>query len=475
MKKYGVIFIVLIGILTGLTAAANGIAITAGLIGVICFASVLLADYERATYILAAYALVDFLMRTFGGNFASIWDELLLIAMICLWMYKLFTERKTAAIKQTPLDMPVIFFIAVMLFMLIINSPDYRISLEGFRATIQYMLWYFAALQLMKNKKSARNVCNALVLMGAAMALHGVYQYIIGAEMPAGWIDQNENSVRTRVYSILTSPNIMGSFMTLCIPITVSLGIYETENRKKRYLYFFFALMMCASLIFTFSRGAWMGFAVAVGVYIFMKDKRLIIPAIIAAVLVIFLVPSVGNRITYMLSDEYIESSMKGGRLIRWLQGMQLLKETDPVMGVGLGHFGGAVAMNNNTQSYIGREIVRTFYMDNYYLKTAVETGIIGLLSFVILMYQTIISSVRTIAKAEEKGYREIEIGILAGLCGIMCHNLVENIFEVPMMASCFWLMAAVMMHLWYEQRQEIKPKTVKKTIKTVKEETLTT
>ena len=35
-----------------------------------------------------------------------------------------------------------------------------------------------------------------------------------------------------------------------------------------------------------------------------MKDKRLILPAVIAAVLVIFLVPSVGNRITYMLSED---------------------------------------------------------------------------------------------------------------------------------------------------------------------------
>ncbi|MBR1738068.1 MAG: hypothetical protein IJ736_13830, partial [Firmicutes bacterium] len=77
--------------------------------------------------------------------------------------------------------------------------------------------------------------------------------------------------------------------------------------------------------------------------------------------------------------------------------------------------------------------------------------------------------------KAKEKGYREIEIGILAGLCGIICHNLVENIFEVPMMASCFWLMAAVMMHLWYVQDTEAKPKPVRKAIRRVTEETLTT
>ena len=72
-----------------------------------------------------------------------------------------------------------------------------------------------------------------------------------------------------------------------------------------------------ASLVFTSSRGAWIGFAVAFLVYVLLKDKRLLIPGIIAMVLVIALVPSVGNRITYMLSPEYIESSLKGEMCIR--------------------------------------------------------------------------------------------------------------------------------------------------------------
>jgi O-antigen ligase len=217
--------------------------------------------------------------------------------------------------------------------------------------------------------------------------------------------------------------------------------------------------MMAASLVFTFSRGAWIGFAIACGFYILLKDKRFVIPAIIVAVLLVVCVPSVGNRIAYMLSPEYIESSLRGGRLVRWMTGLRILSFY-PIFGVGLGHFGGAVAMNHNLQFMIDCGYQRTFYMDNYFLKTAVESGIVGFTSFVILMYSVIINSYRTIrmsVKVGDKKTKELCIGIMSGLLGVIVHNWVENVFETPLMASVFWVFVGVIMAVWYVNRQKVK------------------
>jgi O-antigen ligase len=335
--------------------------------------------------------------------------------------------------------------------MLIVNHQDFKISLEGFRAIVQYMLWFFVVIQLVDDEKAARNVTVVYVLIAGAMAIHGVIQYIVGAPMPAGWIDQNEMSVRTRVYSILTSPNIFGCMMTMSIPMAASLAL-DSHKKFGKLIFGFLAFMMVCSLVFTFSRGAWIGFVVAAGVYVLLKDKRLIIPCIILAVIVLVCVPSVGNRISYMLSPEYIESSLRGGRLVRWLTGLEILKFY-PWMGVGLGQFGGAVAMNNGTSFLVGYTDTKTFYMDNYFLKTAVESGIIGFVAFVILMYCVIINGYRTIKLAKDNTTKQLSIGILAGLCGVITHNWVENIFEVPLMTSLFWIFAAVMMVLNYKER----------------------
>lgn len=448
VKKLYMCIIIVLGIFIGLMFSGGNILIALGAVAFVAATLMVLKNYEIATYILSAYALIDFVLRGYVTAFASIWDEAFLLGLILLWIFKWLVYRKEEPLKQAPMDLPIVIYISVMLLVLIVNSPDFSISLEGFRANVQYVFWYFAVLQLTKGKDSARRLSVVFTLIVGAMAIHGVWQYIIGVEMPAGWVDQNEAGVRTRVYSILTSPNIFGSLLTLAMPITVALGL-STKSSKRKAIFFFLALMMVGSLVFTFSRGAWIGFMVAVACYVLLRDVRLIIPVIIGAVLVVILVPSVGDRITYMLSPEYIESSLKGGRLVRWITGLRIL-EFNPVFGVGLGHFGGAVAMNHSLSLVVDTFVVKTFYMDNYYLKTAVETGITGLAAFVMLMYQVFINSLRTIKITSDKETKELAVGIMAGLCGVIVHNFVENVFEVPLMSSMFWLFVAVMMGIWY-------------------------
>lgn len=404
--------------------------------------------YQTITYALALYPFIDFVLRETGTSMASIWDELLFLAMFMVWGYKYVRYRNQEGVKQTPLDLPVTLFIGTMVILFVINSSDHRIGLEGLRAVIQYILWYFVVIQLLKDKEDARRVCLIFVLVTSLMGIHGVFQYIIGVEMPQHWIDSKEVGVRTRVFSILTSPNILGSLMTLGLPLCLAF-VSISKKVKTKVLFCFFALMMIGTLLFTFSRGAWIGFGAAIAIYVFLKDKRLFIPVIILGVLAIFIVPGMFDRIAYMLSPEYIESSLRGGRLVRWITGLKILA-TDPLLGIGLGHFGGAVAINNDMFYLVGLDSTKTFYMDNYYLKTAVETGLIGLTMFVVLMYQIFINGIRTVRITKDKDMKEIEIAIIAGLFGVIVHNCVENVFEVPMMTSCFWLLVAVLMHLWY-------------------------
>lgn len=417
------------------------------------FAFICLLKYELITYVLVCFPLIDFFVRNYASGISSIWDELLFLFMIFVWAVKFIfnrseNDKKPNNFKQSPLDIPIILFMFAMLIVFIINSPDFSISFEGLRAIVQYILWYFVVLQLLKDEKSCKNLCLVFILVVGAMAAYGVYQYIIGVETPAGWVDQKETAVRTRVFSILTSPNILGSIMTLATPICFAFVI-NAKKVGKKIGFFIISLLMVLTLIFTFSRGAWIGFVAAMAIYIFLKDKRLIVPALIFGLLVVFLVPSVFNRITYMLSPEYIESSLRGGRLVRWLNGLKILSFY-PIFGIGLGHFGGAVAMNNNLSFLIGTDVIKTYYMDNYYLKTAVESGLFGVFFLFLLMYQIFVNSIRTIIITKTKEIKELEIGILAGLFGVMIHNFVENVFEVPMMTSCFWVLVAVMMNLWY-------------------------
>jgi hypothetical protein len=57
------------------------------------------------------------------------------------------------------------------------------------------------------------------------VSLHGIYQYIIDVDVPSSWTTVTEMGVRTRVFSILNSPNIMVCFMVMTAPLTAALAL----------------------------------------------------------------------------------------------------------------------------------------------------------------------------------------------------------------------------------------------------------
>ena len=102
-------------------------------------------------------------------------------------------------------------------------------------------------------------------------------------------------------------------------------------------------------------------------------------------------------------------------------------------------------------------ETFEYFYMDNYYLKTLVEMGYIGLIFFIILLVGLVLWCLRSIGRT---GYnqtdrtRVLAVSMFAGMCGVLVHCYFENIFEVPYMMAYFWSMAAAILYLGYFRKR---------------------
>ncbi|MFX4262623.1 O-antigen ligase family protein [Pelotomaculum propionicicum] len=395
---------------------------------------------ETALAAVICYPAVDFALRNSRfALLASNWDELLLILLVLAWPVQMALRGKMTY-RLTPMDMPIMLFLAAAVFLFLVRSPQMGVAVEGLRVYVEYVLWFFAASNLLLNKKQARVLVNLLVALGTLIALHGVYQYIIGVEIPSTWLDSAEGGVRTRVFSILSSPNVLGSFLVLLIPLTVS-QLLSANNRLQRYYYIACLAPMALSLFFTYSRGAWLAMAGAFLIYGLIYNWRILLALGAAAYTAPKLIPGISSRIGYMLSPAYLLSSARAGRVARWNKALEKL-QNNPLFGEGFGRYGGAVA---------ARYIPSSNYVDNFYLKTAAESGIIGLAAFVWLLFsgvRCILNSYRRLTDPYLKG---LAGGLFAGLMGVLLHNGVENIFEVPTMCVYFWLllgMAAALPHL---------------------------
>lgn len=380
------------------------------------------------------YIFVDIFIRriSFTSSFGSIWDELLLIFLFVYIFYSRIANNGDINFNLTPMGLPATIYIVLGIIHLIVVSPDLSVAVEGFRAVFQQVLWYFAITQFVRNQSDSNKVINIMIGMGLFLGIHATYQYIAKVPMPGNWVDISEN-VRTRAFSIVGSPNVLGALFVLFIPIGISM-LLVNKNKNSRIFYMLSVLFMILGLFFTMSRGAWLAFGFSMFIFIMIINIKLLVPFIALVGVFILSGSSMAQRLLFMLSPSYMMSSAKGGRLYRWRIGIDIWKK-NKFFGVGLGRFGGAVAINNK---------LSPFYLDNYYLKTLTEMGIYGILALAFVIVCFVLFSSKIIKYQNDMKSKLISIGLFTGGIGILTQNFVENIFEVPAMAIYFWVIIAL-------------------------------
>ena len=407
---------------------------------------------------LGLYCGVDFLLRDVLNlaSIASIWDEGLL-ALSLVWILRLRLDRQVPTETRTnPLDMPILLFMVLGFWLMNTVFDYYFISVAGYRATVQYMLWFFVATRLIRDDEDFMTLYYVMVALATVIAIHGVYQFIVAVPIPSNWTDQAEQSVRTRVFSIFGSPNIMADYMVMFAPMAAGLAYYLKKTWQKA-LAWGCTFLMCFGCLFTMSRAGWMAMALAVVVFCLFVDKRLFGLLMAAGIGACFL-PFVASRIGYLFTEQFAESTARGGRGGRWHFGLNYLVESGhPWLGLGLGMFGGAIAVQNKIIDQWDY-----FYMDNYYLKIMVEMGYLGFAAFVILLAFLVIVACRSIfrARAAEDSttsMKPLAAGMFAGMCGVLLHCYFENIFEEPYMMAYFWIFAAMIVYVgFFRKKKEI-------------------
>ena len=397
-------------------------------------------------YLPIDYVIRDVLqLETIG----SIWDEAFMLFCVLYIIWRLvMTRREQVKPRITPVDAPLLLFLGIGLLIMAVVSPVMSVAIAGYRAVCQFMLWFFVLTRLIENNRDLRTFYYTMCVMAVAVGLHGIYQYIVGAPMPAQWVAAAESGMRTRVYSITGSPNIMGALMVMTAPMLAALAYYVKPLWAKCLMWGCTGIL-CLAVLATFSRGAWFGLAVAVFLFCLIVDVKLLVVVAIGVLALFFCVPTIANRITFLFTSDFAQANNNGGRGQRWAMGFVLLR-TSPIWGFGLGRFGGAIAMQNQTI-----ENLDYFYMDNYYMKTLVEMGYVGLTAYILLLLSNLLASIRGLFKTRNDRMSLLSVGMFCGMIGVLTHSFFENIFEVPYMNAYFWGMAAAIMYISYLRRKK--------------------
>lgn len=406
---------------------------------IVGFLGIIAVFYDIRMGIFAGVFIVPFLPDTINLMY--------MIFLVGAFFYKqLFAEA--SSLTKSPIDMPIILFV----FAIVISTITSINPVGSFRDLAIHFAgigFVFVMINSIKTLEDFNKVVTLLVFSATVIALYGIYQYIVGVEMDAAWLDvENNPDIKARVYSVFNNPNIFAEYLIMTIPMSVSL-FWHSKLLHKKIVFLGTTLILTLSLLLTLSRGGWLGFAFAILIFIILVEQRLLLSLIPISVGAIYLLPqTILNRI---LSIGNLTDSSNAYRIKIWEITLDIIKD-NWVAGVGFGH----LPYKQVFETYI--RTMPIYHAHNTYLETAAEMGIPGLLILVFMIFILFKYAFQKLIQNRNKYIKVMTAGALAGIGGLLAHGAVENVLYLPKIIINFWILVAFILTLTRITELEKKP-----------------
>ncbi len=323
------------------------------------------------------------------------------------------------------LGFPLLLFVAALIlsmFFSVVPSDSIRI-LVFFLASFVFM--YTIAADITTPQRLAK----LLAFIYLAVMITSVYAIIQRrfnlVHVSTSFTDLKANvGVPGRVTSTLDNPNNFAEFLILFLPVSAVFA----ATRKKQGL----SLVLCLSLavpalalLMTYSRSGWISVMLAVFVYVWLRNKKLIPALLILCIAAIpFLPASVMTRLS-TLTD--LKDSSSSHRIALW-QGVLYMIRDYWLTGIGLGPKPFAAIYPMYAQR---RAIDGAYHTQMLYMELILEMGILGFVSFMWMALQNIKNII--ISRKKKNGITKLVlIACVASLIGISFSCVVEYIWFYP-------------------------------------------
>ena len=190
------------------------------------------------------------------------------------------------------------------------------------------------------------------------------------------------------------------------------------------------------ALLMTYSRSGWVSFALAAVVFIALWDKRYLPLVIVAAFAALPILPdSIFNRI---LTIGNTADSSNRYRLYIWSSVLQMLREYG-LTGIGLGP-GNFIPLYAN---YSSMEASVAYHSHMLYLEVWLETGLIGILSFLGMYLGIIRRGLRCLRHADPM-VKNVLIACVSSLVGVSFVGAAEYIWFYPRVLFAFFILIGI-------------------------------
>lgn len=309
-------------------------------------------------------------------------------------------------------------------------------SLQIWAVTAVMMSFFFVVINTVKTKKMFKDLCSAFVISGFFVCLYGLYQYVFKVDGAAAWIDEEMfEGISMRIYSTLENPNVLGEYILLVLPVCIGL-MWRTEKLGSKVFYFLVAAVCGAALILTYSRGCWIAIMVAAAIYITFVCGKLWGLALLALPIVPFVLPE--TIIERFASVGNMSDSSTSYRVYIWMGTLLMMKDFW-ISGIGMGE-----EAFTRVYPFYSYSAVVAPHSHNMFLQVWVETGIGGILNFLLILFLWFKQLCKGHTVTNDKTLKTLMVSIGAAVAAFMVQGMFDNCFYNYRVFMLFWFVLSL-------------------------------
>jgi len=365
---------------------------------------------------------------------------MVLVAAMMFLLFSFFLKyfRGKRVIRMEWMDISVLLF-GIVFFCAGLFSASPADSLFPILVFICFMCGYFLVVNLIRSTDWVIRCYFAVLSSSVLVALYGIYQnFFVSANTT--WQDTAMfGDISGRVVSTFENPNVLAEYLIMVLPVAAA-GFFTAKNASQRLLFLFAGGSIGACLIFTWSRGAWLGILIAMMLFLLMYSKKFLVAGlfgIFAVPFLPFVLPqSVLNR---FLSIGNLGDTSTSYRVNIWEGTLRMMRD----------HFLGGIGVGVEVfgeiyPRYSLSGIESAPHSHNLYLQIFVETGILGLILFIVFLFTFVRHNFTFYAKPLPLKPRLFCAALFCGLLAVLAQGMTDYIWYNYRVYLIFWLLVGL-------------------------------
>lgn len=381
-------------------------------------------------FILAA--LPSYLIRFSLGPIPFTLLEILVLITIISFGF----SRRPFSIPHSPFSIPILLLLLAATIGVLV-APDHLAALGIWKSYfIEPILFFFVAKCVLTNDLDKQRALEALGLGALLMSIFAIVQYVSGWGIPIPWDWQR------RVTSFFPYPNAVGLYLAPIVTIAILSLFEKTEKRKIRLYWLLVTTLGLVAIILAKTEAALVAIPASVFICLLLKawtsksHVELRRPRTLAAISFGILLLAIALSITPIREKLLLQDASGLVRRSQWSETAEMLKDRW-FLGAGLSGYPSALEPYHTDRQY---EIFQ--YPHNIVLNIWSELGLLGLLAFVVLAFQTI----KIFLNSTTQRLNDSMTIIIAALLTMTIHGLVDVPYFKNDLTVMTWSLLALLL-----------------------------